>query len=437
MNIQIEIIKNASILIDQKKYREAKDFLLNFKKKNSNIKVGLQYYYTLYLASNGLKEIQESKKYLEKCLKINSNNHIILNNLANIFLKEGKFDKAELFYLRSFRLKEDYLLVIVNLAILYENTGKFEDSKKFYLKAIELSPKRISLYFNLSRIDNNFIDEKKIEYLKNLLKSEKQELAEMSYGYFLLANYERKKKNFDLEIDYLKKANRYNFESMESANKKTLHYWKNIIVKNYNNFNFVNEKKNSDLDKFKPIFIIGLPRSGSTITEVLLRTNNDNISSLGEISLFNGIIAKGFANSNNNKIDLDFVRDKLQGILLDKNFNFKNKIFIDKSLENFFYIDVILKVFPKAIFINTTRKIDDNIFAIYKQSLSKISWTHSIEDILEYIDNYQKIINYFIKKYPHKIFSLNLENLANYSKELTKKLYDFCNLEWSNEVLNF
>ena len=437
MNNQLEIIKKASDLIEKKKYKDAKYILLDFKEKNLNIKIDIRFYYTLYLVSDGLRETQNAKKYLEKCIKINDNNYIVLNNLANIYLKEGNIDKAEKFYLKSYNLKEDYLLVIVNLAIFYQNLGKLEEAKKFYLKAIELSPKRISLYFNLSRIDKNFINEKKIKYLKKLIQSEKKELSEISYGYFLLANYERTRKNFDQELAYLEKANKYSFESAIVTNKKTLNYWKNVIVRKYKNFHFINEGKENHLKNFKPIFIIGLPRSGSTITEVLLRSNNNNIVSLGEASIFNGIIAKGFSNDDKKEIDLEFVRNSILTILRNKNFDFKNPIFIDKSLENFFYVEVILKIFPNAIFINTVRNLEDNIFAIYKQSLSKISWTHSIKDILEYTDNYLKIMSYFFKNYSNFFLSFDLEKLTKNPEEQTKRLYEFCNLKWSQEVLNF
>ena len=434
---QLEVIKKASILIEDKKYVLAKDILLEYIQNFKNTKIDIKLYYTLYLAFDGLKEINNSKKYLEKCLKINNKNFIVLNNLANIYLKEGNLDKAERFYLKSYNLKNDYLLAVVNLAILYQNTGRLKESKIFYLKAIELSPKRISIYFNLSRIDKNFIDEEKIKYLFNLIQNEKQELSELSYGYFLLAENERKKKNFKLEIEYLKKANLYSFKSTSKSNSLTLNYWKNIITKKYNSFEFKNEIYKSELENFRPIFIIGLPRSGSTITEVLLSSGKKKLTSLGESSIFNGIIARGFSDENSSLINLNIVKEKILEILENKKFNKKSRSFIDKSLENFFYIDVILKIFPNAIFINTSRNVKDNIFAIFKQSLSKLSWTHSIEDILEYIDNYLKVISYFEKKYPDKVFSINLEDLTNNSKETTKKLYSLCNLEWSNDVLDF
>ena len=96
-----------------------------------------------------------------------------------------------------------------------------------------------------------------------------------------------------------------------------------------------------------------------------------------------------------------------------------------------------MKVFPKAKFINSIRNIEDNIFAIFKQSLSKISWTHSLENILEYIDNYLEVMNYFSKKYPENILTVNLEELTNNSELISKKIYSFCSLEWSEKILKF
>ena len=434
---QLEAIRKASFFIENKKYNEAKKILLEFAENNKNIKLDIKYFFTMYLVSNGLKDIKNSKRYLEKCLKIDDKNHIALNNLANIYLKERNLIKAEKFYLKALNFNKNYLLAIVNLAVLYQDTGKLDESKRFYLKAIKLAPKRISLYFNLSRIDENFIDDEKINYLINLLENEKKEFSELSYGYFILANYERKKKNFNSEMNYLKKANNYNFLSRKLANQETLNYWNNIIAKKYNNLNFVYQKKDVIFEKIKPLFIVGLPRSGSTITEVLLRSNSDDIYSFGEASIFNGIIANIFRKNEKNDINLDFVSDNISKIFLERNFDKKKNRFIDKSLENFFYIDVILKIFPKAKFINTIRNIEDNIFAIYKQTLSKISWTHSIEDILRYMDNYFKVIDYFAKKYPDKIFTLKLEDLSLKPEEITKKLYNFCDLAWTNEVLEF
>ena len=92
---QIDVIKKAAVLIEEKNYIKAKDILNNFIKNNKTSKIDIKFYYTLYLVSDRLREFQNAKKYLEKCLKINENNHVVLNNLGNIFYREGNIIKAK------------------------------------------------------------------------------------------------------------------------------------------------------------------------------------------------------------------------------------------------------------------------------------------------------------------------------------------------------
>ena len=441
MHIQEQIVKKVSILIKKKNYKEAKSILLNFIKTAKNTKIDIKIFYGLYLSSDALKEEKDAKKYLEKCNKINDKNHIILNNLANLYLKEGNLSKAEKFYLKSLELEDNYLLGIINIAIFYQNVGRFTESKKFYLKAIELSPERISIYFNMSRIDKTFINEDKAEYLKKIMKNKKIESIEMGYGFFLLAEHERKKQSHIKEIEYLEKAHEYTFNEKIDKNKRTLNYWQNIIPLKYNKFNFTNENNQHELTNYKPIFIIGLPRSGSTMVEAILSSGNTTIKTLGESSIINGVIVtthNELQKDENKKIDLNIINNKVFEIMNGRNFlNPKNKIFVDKSLENFFYIDIILKIFPNAKFINTFRNIEDNIIAIFQQSLTKLSWTHTIENILKYIDSYLKVMEFFTQKYPDKIFLLNLAELTSKLEKTSKKLYNFCNLKWNYEALDF
>ena len=184
---QLDVIRNASILIEKKKYIEAKEVLNDFIKNNKTSKIDIKFYYTLYLVSDRLKEFQNAKKYLEKCTKINQNNHIVLNNLGNIFFKEGNIVRAEKLYLQSYNLKNNYVIVILNLAILYQNIGNFEKAKNYYLKAIKLSPKQLSIYYNLSRFDRDFLNDDRISLIKNIIDENKIGYLEISYGFFLLA----------------------------------------------------------------------------------------------------------------------------------------------------------------------------------------------------------------------------------------------------------
>ena len=218
------------------------------------------------------------------------------------------------------------------------------------------------------------------------------------------------------------------------------------MPKKYNKIQYISSSGNEQNKKeLSPIFIIGLPRSGSTIVETIISSGKEKILNLGETNLINWSLVSTYKKILfNNKeqddllIEAKIIEEKLFSALNNLNgFNPEIKLFTEKSLENFFYIDLILKIFPKAKFIHTFRNTQDNVFAIFQKFLTNLSWTHSLENILSYVDNYLKIINIFKKKYPNKILSISLEKLTEKNKDITKNIYKFCGIEWSDQALEF
>ena len=108
-----------------------------------------------------------------------------------------------------------------------------------------------------------------------------------------------------------------------------------------------------------------------------------------------------------------------------------------RSLENFFNLELILNFFPNAKFIHTTRNLNDSILAIYQSLLFELSWTHKIKDIIIYIDNYLKILNFFKKKYKSNILNVSLEELTREKEKVSREIFNFCKLKWNKKILNF
>ena len=435
MNNTDDKLKKAFNLYNKKNFEESKLIFLSLIK---NSQFDKRIYFMLYEIYSNLNDIDNAKKYLINFIDHDNKNHIAFNELANIYLKEGSIKQAEENYLKAINTKDNYLIAVINLAILYEGIGDKKNAKKFYLDGIRLSPKDLSIYYNLNKIDPNFINEKKIEFISKILKEKKLEPFNMAAGFFLLADNDRKKKNIDQEIRNLKLAHQYVFKDKFNINKQSRNYYLNIIPKNYNKMDFEFKEKISDnIKTLEPIFIVGLPRSGSTIVEAILSSGKKKILNLGESNLINWSIIST-PKKTMSTLDAELICNKLLTALDNLGVsNSKNNIFIDKSLENFLYIDLILKIFPKAKIINTVRNTNDNIFAIFQQFLSKISWTHSLEDILDYTNNYLKVIKFFKKKYPNKIFSVKLEELTNNKEKVSKEIFNFCELEWDKKALEF
>ena len=100
-------------------------------------------------------------------------------------------------------------------------------------------------------------------------------------------------------------------------------------------------------------------------------------------------------------------------------------------------MDFIISIFPKAKFIHCTRDIKENIIGIFKQQFDNVPWAHTIEDILEYTDEYLKLMKILNKKYKTNILEINYSNLITNKEKETKKLFNFLNLKWSNKIFDF
>ena len=450
MNNLDDKIKKAFELFNEKKFEESKIIFLNLIK---NPKFDKKIYFMLYEIYFQLNDTNNARKYLIRFLEFDNKNHIALNQLANLYLKKGDIKLAEENYIKAIKTKKDYLTAITNLAVLYEGIGDKDNAEKYYLDGINLSPDDLSIYYNLSKIKPDFIDEQKIEYISEILKIKKIGPFNMAAGFFLLAENNRRKKNIKEEIKNLELAHKYALKDKININQQSRNYWLDVIPKNYNILNFIiqNEKfffsyKESNkfetgisdnLKNLEPIFIIGLPRSGSTVVEAILSSGKKKILNLGETNLINWSVITT-PKKKLSSLDARQICSKLVIALGNLGASsLENNTFIEKSLENFFYIEIILKIFPKAKFINTSRNTTDNILAIFQQFLSKISWSHSLEDILEYTNNYLTIIKFFKKKYPNQILSVKLEELTFNKEEIAKNIYEFCGLEWDKKALEF
>ena len=152
------------------------------------------------------------------------------------------------------------------------------------------------------------------------------------------------------------------------------------------------------------------------------------------------IYAKDFNQKNFNfNIDLMILSETTLAKYEKFNNNNKinNQIIIDKSLENFFNIDAILNIFPNAKFLHTFRNPLDSVISIYQSMLPELSWAHSIENIIAYVNDYINVINYYKRKYPDKIMDINLEQFTKNSENISKEIYKFCGLNWNRRSFKF
>jgi len=114
-----------------------------------------------------------------------------------------------------------------------------------------------------------------------------------------------------------------------------------------------------------------------------------------------------------------------------------NYVFTDKSLNNFFYITIIKKIFPRAKIIHCRRDFVDSIMSIFQNNLTELSWTHNLDNIFKYFNNYLDIMKSNSEKYSDIIYELNFKKLLDDPELESKKLIEFCNLKWDKKCLEY
>ena len=182
------------------------------------------------------------------------------------------------------------------------------------------------------------------------------------------------------------------------------------------------------------IFIVGMPRSGSSLVEQILASHK-KVFGGGELPYIQEIAQKIICEE---KIDATLIDNFRNGYLdLIAELNNSSSVFTDKELLNFNSIGLILSLFPNAKIINCTRDPLDNCWSIYKNFFPiKTKFVNNFKDIVKFYKLYLNTMDFWQKEFPKNIYNLKYESLVEDPKKLIGKILAFCNLEWDENVMS-
>ena len=257
----------------------------------------------------------------------------------------------------------------------------------------------------------------------------------------MLSKYDLKAKKYKNEFDHLLKGHQYYFESKKKKFKKRVEYLLNVLPKRKELINLNRHNKNIKMDNhmIKPIFIIGVPRCGSTLIEKIIASGSQYIPIGEETGIIDTVVENLINHKQSLNLDIENFQTKIvetykqKGLVQEKS----NYMFTDKSLENFFYIDIIKEIFPQSKIINCRRNALSSIMSTLKNNLIFLAWTHNLEHIFKYYDIYYQMIKNFEKTLPNFIYDLQYEKFVSDPENEAKKLMKFCSLPWDIKCLEF
>ena len=426
-------------------------------------------------------KLQEAERSTRKAIELKPDSVKAYINLGNILLKRGKLEEAEETTRKAIELNPDSAQAYLNLGVILNDLGKLEEAQLSTRKVIELKPDFTEAYFNLfkhyEQVNNlkklgesikEFID---VDNIKNELILFRARLAfrnkEDKTAFKLInsiSNQWIKKSNNNKEILFWSykafiEEKVGNFDNAYFCFKKSqedlsykqfrknvflnyiISYKNNIINKRIRSNNF-----NDRTQDFNINFLIGFPRSGTTLLDTILRSH-PNIEVIEEKPLISNI-EKYIKEEFNTKLDnLYSLSDTNITILRQKYFesvkkyiNKKSNLIIDKLPLNTITLPLINILFPNAKIIFTHRHPYDTVLSCFQQSFRPNSAMKNLvslksssimyDQVMKAWDIYKNnlSINFITSKY---------ENLIADFDNHTLKILKFLDIKWDENIKNY
>ena len=416
---QIYQILKADLLIESSNNEDAKELLLNLKLPKDSF-----LFFQREILLSKIFIIENQYKLAEDILlglrKLFSKERILYLNLSDLYFKNKELEKGILILKEGINNFPKFIPLRFNLGIMYRNLGLIELSIATHLEILFDDQFNANSYYELSTM-YNFSNHN--EQLKTLLNIEIENLSQKEKVYFCFskANVYHNKKDFKKSAYFLKIANDEKLKIQPSDLKRKLNtgeYFRNLKIDP--NLNF---EKVKDTNRY--LFIVGMPRCGSTLLESILSLNPD-VKDLGEVCFLEESLQK-----SDDLLEVkNLYKEKIMLI------NSKKKIFTDKNLFNFLYCPIIYELFPNARIIHCTRNPLDNILSIYRTNFLNQSFSSSLNDISDLYLYHVDLMHEYKRKFGSIIYSYDHEKVVQNPKETIYDLINWLDWAWSERYLS-
>ncbi|MDC9720984.1 MAG: sulfotransferase [Gammaproteobacteria bacterium] len=332
-----------------------------------------------------------------------------------------------------------------NLGTTLQQLGRMGEAQQAYLKTIELDSTMGSAYRNLAEITkveaNGKID------IKNVVQAgfDAPNMDEKSkmHLYFAWAKVNDGAKNYSLAFAAYKKGNDINRDNYKYSKNDSVELFTHIMSA-YSE-SFLSETSNSGVEENKPIFILGMPRSGTTLVEQIISSHTD-VTGAGELSYMGdqtkqykgGMLAfhKRFSGMGPEKW-ATIAGAYLQGL---NGYDEGKAHITDKMPHNFLNIGMISKLLPNAKIIHCKRHPVANCLSIYKAyfgAKNSHPYAYNLKELAHYHNLYEDLMDHWRAVLPGRFYEVSYEELTSNQEEQSRKLIEYCGLEWQDACLDF
>ena len=422
-----------------KNYNVAEKLFINSLQLNPYFSLAWDNLAKLYRIQN---KLSKSIPAFENLIKLDSNNFEALVSLGTIYTKLARYDDGIDSYKKALLINPNNARVYLSLGHVLKTLGRRDECEKAYEDAIKHFYLSGEAYWSLANLKTYMFSDDQIKNMENALQEDMHpdELIQM---HFALGKAYESRKDYAASFNNYQKGNwnqrkkiDYNSENQKISTDEQI----NFFTTNRDLLN-----KHVGHSASDPIFILGLPRAGSTLIEQILSSHSqiegtqelpNILTTAKKIRMQNETVGypQNILNLSNNefiKLGKDYIEDTRWA-------RSSKPFFIDKMPNNFFHIGLIKLILPNAKIIDARRNPLDGCFSCFKQYFAKGQhFTYDLDDIARYYKDYLRLMDFWNSLYPDAIYTAQYEHIISNPETEIKSLLKYCNVDFEDSCLEF
>jgi len=359
------------------------------------------------------------------------------NNLGIVQSDMGQLKLSLKSYDKALSINPDYVDALFNLAVTNKQLGNKSLSIKILERVLKLSPDYVPAHRNLSEVKHYKKNDLQIVKMEQLISKKSLSQSDSIGLNLTLSKVYEDLGDYDQQFKFLKKGNDQRKKELNYSFDQSLKL--HLSIKELFKLPLPPIKKSSySSSKFRPVFIVGMPRSGTSLVEQIV-SNHHEVHGAGELEYFSPILSPILAKGSAVVTEKDILSIRDQYLSKVSSLKFKQGIMTDKMPANFRYIGLILAAFPEAKIIHLKRDARATCWSIYKHYFDSKGngFSCNQDDLVKYYGLYSEMMAFWHELFPNKIYDISYENLTTNQEEETRKLLKYCGLDWDENCLNF
>jgi tetratricopeptide (TPR) repeat protein len=386
----------------------------------------------------------------KKMIQLEPGRPLNYNNLGWLYQEDGRFDDARQQFQQALDLQPSFPLAHISLGGLEEELGNMELAECCFRKALECNPGHPIALARLATLLRDKLPDDDLAVLESRLNDQALDQTPRANLQFGLAHVLDSRHRYDEAARLLVEANAVCQAALE---KKQQRYQsadhERFVTNTIATFQpeLFARLDGAGLATRRPVFVFGLPRSGTTLIEQVLASHS-MIHGAGEMTLgrkdFEAI--PGLLNRNGDStlvcMDDPQVATAIRKLALDHDARLAvvggpARRVVDKMPDNYMYLGLLALLFPNATFIHCRRDLRDIAVSCWMTNFRSIRWANSHEQIASRFAQYLRLMDHWRTVLPTPIVEVDYEATVDDLESVSRRVVAASGLEWEPACLNF